>query len=382
MRHFAQSPVGSSFRFAVPFPSIMKILVLAQTPPPIHGQSLMVRAMIEGLPALGIRVRHVPMALSTSNNDVGRWRLRKVSSTIRAGFAARRIARAEDIETLYYVPAPGKSWAVWRDVMALRIARPAIPRLVLHWHGSGLGEWIPSASALLRRSAHRALGAADLSVVLAPELVADAAVFNPRRTEVVANGIPDPGEPTIHGPNAPTKVLFVGLGSREKGLIDTAEAIALLHKSRPNEFTLTFAGNFATKVDEVDFRRIAESSGSAIRYAGFAGEFQKHELLSGADIFCFPTYYPHEGQPLSLIEAMAHDVRIVTTRWRAIPGMLPSSNVTFVDPKQPTKLAAALESSANMPPPNGALRNHYLKSFTLGSHLEALRDALLRVGGQ
>jgi glycosyltransferase involved in cell wall biosynthesis len=359
----------------------MKILVLAQTPPPVHGQSLMVRAMLDGLPPLGIEVRHVPIVLSRTHEEIGRWQPRKVLGALRAGFAARRIGRAERFDALYYVPAPGKRGTLWRDLIILGLARPAAPRLVLHWHAPGLGEWATAeATAWERRRAHRALGAADLSIVLSPNLEADAAVFNPRRTRVVSNGVPDPGEPAPHSAASPIDVLFVGLGSRTKGLIDTAEAVALLQKRRPNEFRLTFAGSFANRLDEAKFDHWAGSSHGSIRRVGFADDVQKHALLSKADIFCFPTYYPQEGQPLALVEAMAHDVRIVATRWRSIPEMLPVKNVWFVEPAKPVELAAAIEAAAAAPAPAGAMRRHYLDNFTLERHLASMKLALLSLG--
>jgi glycosyltransferase involved in cell wall biosynthesis len=355
----------------------MKILVVAQVPPPVHGQSAMVSAMVRGLPFLGIDVRHVPLQLSRSQDEIGRWRPRKALAAIRAGLAARRAARAEAFDLLYYVPAPGKRGALWRDLVVLGLARPALPRLVLHWHAPGLGEWIRGAAPWECSRAQRLLGGADLSLVLSPELSSDAGVFRPLRTEVVSNGIPDPGESLARSTGSPIEVLFLGTGSRAKGLLDAAEAVALLHKRRPGAFRLTFAGGFATRGDEADFSRLEKASEGAIRRAGFVDEAQKHALLSRSDLFCFPTHYPHEGQPLALIEAMAHDVRIVTTRWRAIPGMVPAQNVWFVEPVQPSSLASALETAAAAPAPGGALRRHYLARFTEERHLGALRDALL-----
>jgi glycosyltransferase involved in cell wall biosynthesis len=359
----------------------MKILVLAQAPPPVHGQSVMVSSMVKGLPSLGVDVRHVPLSLSRSHDEIGLWRPRKALAAVRAGLAARRAARAEAFDALYYVPAPGKRGALWRDLVVLGLARRATPRLVLHWHAPGLGAWIGAKGLSWERArAQRVLGGADLSLVLSPDLASDAQAFRPLRTEVVSNGIPDPGEPAPRPMGSPVEVLFLGTGSRTKGLHDAAEAIAQLQHRRPGAFRLTFAGDFASPADELEFNRWARASEGAIRRAGFVNEAQKHALLSNSDVFCFPTHYPHEGQPLALLEAMAHDVRIVTTRWRAIPGMLPAENVWFVEPGQPSLLASALESAAGAAAPGGALRRHFLTCFTEKHHLAALRDALLLLG--
>ncbi len=358
----------------------MKLLVLAQTPPPLHGQSLMVRILVEGLPAHGIEVAHVPLALSRSSADIGRVRVGKLAAAVRAGLAARRIARREKIDTLYYVPAPGKRAALWRDLIVLGLARPACPRLVLHWHAVGLGAWLEeNTTALERRLAHARLGRADLSMVLTPELTADAAHFNPQRTIAVANGIADPGPLPRHirTGEARTEVLFLGAGTAEKGLRATVEAIAACRAQEPGTWRLTFAGHFGSAEDERHFQLHAHRAPDAFRHVGFADEEHKRRLFAATDIFCFPTRYPHEGQPLVLLEALAHDVKIVTTRWRAIPSLLPREHMWLTESDQPAALAASLAAARVAPPPNGALRRHYLAHFTRERHLATLSDALL-----
>ena len=56
-----------------------------------------------------------------------------------------------------------------------------------------------------------------------------------------------------------------------------------------------------------------------VQYLGFVSGDQKHQLLREADLFCFPTYYENENQPVNLIEAMAFGLPILTTRWRSPP---------------------------------------------------------------
>jgi glycosyltransferase involved in cell wall biosynthesis len=111
-------------------------------------------------------------------------------------------------------------------------------------------------------------------------------------------------------------------------------------------------------------------------HAGFADDTKKNALLASSDVFCFPTTHPHEGQPLSLIEALAHDLPIITTRWRAIPGMLPTGHVWFVDPARPDQIADALIASRHAAVRNGARRKHFLAHFTRDRHLTDLSAAL------
>jgi glycosyltransferase involved in cell wall biosynthesis len=257
------------------------------------------------------------------------------------------------------------------------------PQLILHWHAVGLGSWLGRhATGPERRLAQVQLGHADLAIVLAPELAGDAAVLQPQHIAVVANGISDPCSFAVAVPprTSHCEILFLGLGSAEKGLRRTVEAVALLNDRAPDQWRLTFAGDFATPADATHFNRHATAAPAVFRRVGFADATQKRTLFAATDIFCFPSAYPHEGQPLTLVEAMAHDVRIVTTRWRAIPGMLPATSVWFTDSAEPAAVAASLDAARAAPLPGGALRRHYLAHFTRERHLTTLRSALLSIG--
>lgn len=340
----------------------------------------MVRTLVEGLPAHGIQVFHVNLGLSRDAADIGRWRCGKIFSLLVACFRVYRIRRKHGPIPLYYVPAPGKRGALYRDWIAMLLARPLNGSLVLHWHAVGLGHWLDTQANFLERAITKLLlGRAALSLVLAEELASDPIDLDARQTFILPNGVPDPGEPPPREPRnpaAPCKLLYLGLCNEEKGLFELLEALAIAHARQPGCFHLTVAGHFLSQEDEQRFRQLAAPLGTAVRYVGFAGEHTKHALMREADVFCFPTHYPHEGQPLVLLEALAHDLPIVTTRWRAIPGMLPSAHTWIVEPGRPTLLAEALREARSSPRPGGASRRFFLENYTADTHLAALAAAL------
>jgi len=364
-------------------PSPFKLLVFAGVPPPVHGQSVMVAALLDALRAdPAFSVVHVDLRLSHYTADVGRGRAGKLFPLIAACGQALRARLAGGPMAFYYVPAPGRRVPVFRDWIVMLCCRPFFPRRILHWHAVGLGAWATRQANALERGLTRALlGRAELAVVLDPELAEDAAVFNPRRLTIVPNGIPDPlrGAPLPEKERrATTEVLFLGLGSEAKGLFRTLDAVVLANTREPNAFRLTFAGAFASPAEEHRFRDAANASGGAIQHSGFANESKKNELLRAADVFCFPTTYAHEGQPLVLLEAMAYDLPIITTRWRGIPSLLPASpRIHYVEPERTEEIANALVRGRAMADgPKGELRRHFLANFTLEQHLRVMKEAL------
>ncbi|MBI3885584.1 MAG: glycosyltransferase family 4 protein [Opitutae bacterium] len=358
----------------------MKLLVLAQTPPPLHGQSLMVQTLVDGLPAHGVAVHHVNLGLSRDAADIGRWRAGKIFAVLGACFRAIAARFRHGCDTLYYVPAPGKRGALYRDWIVMLLCRPFFNRLVLHWHAAGLGEWLAThATAPERWVTQVLLGRADLSIVLAKALRGDAVALHAEKIAVVANGIADPlagAEPPARPPANPFQVLFLGLCSEEKGLFATAEAVLAANQSAGRtEFTLAAAGPFPDAETERRFTSLAAVNPSVLRHAGFVNGAAKTELLQRSHCLCLPTRYPFEGQPLVLLEAMAHDLPIIATRWRGIPETLPPEAI-LVEPGDGATIKEALVLLQKCPPPAGSLRQHFQGKLTLDRHIAALVGAL------
>ena len=70
---------------------------------------------------------------------------------------------------------------------------------------------------------------------------------------------------------------------------------------------------------------------------------EKKELFEQADVFVFPTYYPPEGHPWVIIEAMAAKLPVVSTRHAAIPeSVFHRRNGILVEKQDPDSIATAL----------------------------------------
>lgn len=372
--------VSDGFNLSKP---VMQLLVLAQTPPPLHGQSLMVQTLVAGLPSYGVALHHVPLNLSRDQTDIGRWRPGKVFAVFAAALRAVAARFTRHCDTLYYVPAPGKRSALYRDWAVLLLVRPFFRRLVLHFHNGGLGEWLATQATAPERWVTRVLlGRADLALVLAPALQVDAIALDARRIAIVPNGIVDPCPAwTLRsgGDKEVTQVLFLGLCTEAKGLFDAVAAVLAVNcQLGVPAFSLVAAGNFPDEAEAARFRELAAAHPSVLRYAGFVCGEAKLNLLRGCDVLCFPTRYAHEAQPLVVIEALAHDLSVIATDWRGLASMLPP-DTALVPPGDTSALAGALIAWRNGRGslPTGVARQHFLAHFTVERHLTRLAAELL-----
>jgi glycosyltransferase involved in cell wall biosynthesis len=381
----------------------MKLVVFAHVPPPHHGQSQMVKYLVDGLradPALGIEVLHVDARLSDDIADVGSARGGKLFKLLGYVREARRLGKKNGIRTLYYVPSPPKRSSLYRDWIALALLRPWFRQVIFHWHAVGLGQWLETnANPIERALTRRLLGNASLSLVLSKFNQPDAEKLQPRQIAVVANGVPDPcpefdsslaairqrrlAERQAAGGDV--RVLFLALCSRDKGVFDAIDAVRLANElnaqaARPLRFRLLIAGTFPTVAEHEEFKtRLKDPSVSAcVEHTGFLGPQEKAKALAESDMFLFPSYFANEGQPLNLIEAMAFGLPIVSTRWRGIPEMLPENFAGLVEPRDPTAAANALVTVVQAE--DGLrFRERFLARYQLDAHLRAMAEALQRV---
>lgn len=384
--------------------------------------------------AYGIQCYHVNARLSRRLSDIGDFHVSKLLLLLLHCLEAVYVRFRHGVKNFYYIPAPGKRFALYRDWLVMLICRPFFDRIILHWHGAGLARWLETCVQMRTRVlTWRFLKHADLSIVLSEYNRADAEKLLPRRLCVVTNGIPDPcphfetavlprrrdrlaarkkilsGEPLSAEERARAggdphifKVLYLAHCTREKGLFDTIEALALAngrlhHSAFPIRLHLTVAGEFVNQAERREFEaRIARADlwtddppglaspdqppgrRACVTYAGFVTGEAKDRLMVESDCFCFPTYFYAENLSLVILEAMAFGMLLVTTRWRSMPELFPPDYPGLVDIRAPDQIARTLLGMMTSEA-GPQFRQTYLTRFTLAHHLGALARAIRQV---
>lgn len=380
-----------------PRPTVMqnstrhKVLVVGQTPPPYHGQAIMIQRLVDSELA-GFELIHVRMGFSDNLDEVGRFRISKVFHLFAVIASILRHRLVERPKVLYYPPGGPHRVPMFRDIIILLSTRWMFDKTIFHFHASGLEKLyqrLPSWQRWLFRKAYFGVDAAVRISDLTPE---DGKFIQAQREFVVPNGIEDPWQEMVPrdylpaSEEAPLKILYVGMLHEGKGVLVLAEACKYLAE-REIPFQLQLMGQadseeFVSRLRE----RIAELElENCVSFLGVLNGQQKLDAFAAADVLCHPTHY--DTFPVVLLEAMAAGLPVVSTRFSGIPSIVQDGQTgTLVEPRDPSAVADALATLANQPylrqEMGAAGRQRFKQHYTLSTHVERMRQVFLKVADE
>nr|MBP7275690.1 glycosyltransferase [Kiritimatiellia bacterium] len=195
-----------------------------------------------------------------------------------------------------------------------------------------IGLW-----ALRRLSSIRFLGAS---------VAAAHAAYGFRRPVVFPNGIDCPASPGDFSQRArrrPMELLYVGALSRSKGIASLIRAVAGCRKAGCR-VRLTLVGEWGDSDFQAEVEQIIADLAleDGVCFAGRVTGNAKWEFYRRAALLVHPTEW--DGQPLTILEAMAMGVGVIATRVGAIPDtMRDGVHGTLLTDNRPETIASAVQ---------------------------------------
>src|SRR5712691_2854183 len=223
-----------------------------------------------------------------------------------------------------------------------RVWRAARGAELVHIH-TALVPLVTLARGPRRILARLALAAAHCVVTVSSgSEAALKAALSGGRVRLVYNGV-DLAAYDAGPAHDPPRILFAGVLTPRKGVIDLLQASRLL-LDRGVAHELLLAGGTpeeGTRI-EAEVRQAAGTMAPAARFLGPQPHEEMPALYREADVFCLPSWW--EAMPLTILEAMAARLPVVATPVGDIARMV-EDGVTgrLVAPNQPQALADALE---------------------------------------
>lgn len=203
----------------------------------------------------------------------------------------------------------------YRKSLFIKAAKRAGRKIVIHQHGGDFETFYEKEQNDRGRARIRqVLSMGDVFLVLSPKLKQFfKGILEPSKVILFPNAVPVPD--SIEKEYGKQRILFLGRLCKEKGLRELFSVLPQLHGQFPQMHVL-LGGIWE---DEELLEEAAKMKEYVTDLGWLQGEAKKNYLRT-SDLFVFPTYF--EGQPVSVLEAMAYQCGIVATRVGGIPQMI------------------------------------------------------------
>ncbi len=327
----------------------MKVLFIATLPPPVTGQSVASQALLEQLNEDGHMVCTINLSKNTFRQGVSS--LSRIVEVL--GLIWRTFKAGRDFDAVYLTTSESLAGNL-KDMLLLTAIGRLRSRTWLHLHGgAGMRKLLAIRTDWVGRLNYFFLKRVAGVIVLGDRLTS---IFDgyveAERIRVVKNFAADnlflDERLTADkwSDSSILRVLFLSNLLEGKGHSDLLKAIRKLTPEMRSRFFFDFAGGFESVVDEALFKsEIADLP--KVKYHGVVHGEVKQSLLAKAHIFCLPTFYPYEGQPISILEAYASGCIVLTTDHSGIFDIFtPGKNGWEIRPRCPESIVAALQDLA------------------------------------
>lgn len=276
-----------------------------------------------------------------------------------------------------YIPISQTTLGYFRDIPHILISKIFGRKVVCHLRGGNFRNWYDGAKPLTRWIVRRVHRRIDGQIVLGHCLKnMFEGIIPSERIYVCPNG-KDVNVADKPSPDGTIRILFLANMARTKGVLDAVEGFCLASKTEKN-IELLLAGAWKEKDVKTEFEDLLKREpGLPIRNLGVVSGDAKAQLLAQADVFLFPTYYPPEGHPWVLVEAMANSLPVISTCHAAIPEtIVDQENGFLIEKKSPAAIAEKIVLLSR----DGDLRQRmsrrsrelYLERFTESRMVESM----------
>ena len=199
-----------------------RVLVVGQTPPPFHGQGIMLHRLVSSDMA-SVAISHIRMEFSKSMDQVGRFEFGKLFHLISIILQIYYRRIRERNEALYYPPAGPNRVPMYRDMIILICTRWLFKKTIFHMQASGISEMYPKLGWLGKKLFRAAYFRPDAIIRLSEHTVDDAAGLQALREFIIPNASEDelPRFQALRRErrdSQPLQLLYLGTVCRTKGL--------------------------------------------------------------------------------------------------------------------------------------------------------------------
>lgn len=315
------------------------ILLIGPRLQPVTGQSIAFSTLKRGLDEDNVHA----IEYAASNNIF--WH---VLFSIKFVFEfLSALLRFRNVSCVYFTSSRS-SFGFIRDAIIVLSSYWCSKKIVNHLHGSDFSTFRTN-SLVPTNIIDYVYNRITCSIVLSDSMKEHYSCYPNMKVFTVANFSSLELEYKVDKKSARIKVLYLSNLLYSKGVIHLVNAIKELPSDK---FELVVAGcamgDLYRSKDEIWREFESSIKGCAnIKYLGTVEGKEKERLFTSSDIFCLPTFYPTEAQPISILEAMSKGCYIVSTDQGYIPELLSNTGNSIVKSDSKSSLIEELSCLAD-----------------------------------
>ena len=299
--------------------SPIKILIVGPFPDPISGVSL---ANLNVKKILDKNVKFKSQIINTTfpefDEDLGVFSFKKFFFYLFLNF---RIYKIFNVDKIYITPGQ-TFFGIVKYAPFILFSKLLRKELIIHVHGNFIKDQYKLLSSWKKKIYKFLISRFNKGIVLSNSLNDNLTPFLDSNNIF---SVPNFAENYLfdnqikHSEICEIRIIYLSNLMKEKGIIELLNALRILEKEGV-KFKAKIAGNIDEKSKFAVNQLMNDSEN--ISYLGIVKNEAKKKLLNWGNVFVLPTYYKMEGQPISIIEAMATNNVIVTTKHAGIPDLI------------------------------------------------------------
>ncbi len=361
----------------------MKLLIIGPFPPPITGNSLANKVILENLSEYfpHYKVNFINTSYPTFKEDIGKFSLKKVFVYTKQYKEVYKIFKSDKI----YITTGQTFFGVLKYAPYILLSKFLNKELIIHIHGDYLWQEYNKLTDYKRKIFKSLISKFDKGIVLSKTLRRNLKSFLPEnKIFELPNFVEDylfdiDIEKKLKENFDELRIIYLSNLMKEKGILDLLEALLIL-KEKNIPFKSKIAGNIDNSLKNKIFEyldRLKEN----VEYLGVVSGNKKKELLEWGNTFVFPTYYKIEGQPISILEAYATGNIVLTTNQGGIPDIFEETkNGFYIEKKNPKSISNTLQNiSLNIENLRYITKQNYLTAkgkYTVENYIKNFKNIL------
>ncbi len=345
-------------------------------PDPISGVSLANKVVKEVLDSKTFfKTQKINTSYHTFEENIGKISFKKLFFYLAINL---KIYKVFNNQIIYLTPGQ-TFYGITKYSLFILLSSLLKKDIIIHVHGNHLKNEYETLEGVKRKIFHFLISKFTKGIVLSESLKTNLTPF--LKTENI-HVLPNFAQDFLTKNNPPKnineiRIIYLSNLMKEKGILIVLYALKELENRH-----ITYKAKIAGNIDKNTSKEIKDllSELKNTKYLGIVKGKEKKSLFDWGNIFVLPTYYKMEGQPISIIEAMATSNVIVTTKHAGIPDIITfPENGFFIKKKNIKSLTDVLiylsENKSKLKEITKYNKTYFEKNFTL----EQFRNKLIGI---